>query len=119
MSNLLCVPDRNQCDGQDDCGDGDASASQIFRLVTNVTSRENAPRPPDSHDTNVLTKFHKNWAKHVTRVFTCFYYIHIEKTGPPNGGHVFFTDLDYFRTRPKYQLKRPPEKLCETEISQT
>ncbi|KAH3731021.1 hypothetical protein DPMN_057026 [Dreissena polymorpha] len=41
-------------------------------------------------ETNVLTKFHENWAKHVTsRVFTCFHNIHIEKNAPPTGGHVF------------------------------
>ncbi|KAH3797611.1 hypothetical protein DPMN_151195 [Dreissena polymorpha] len=41
-------------------------------------------------ETNVLTKFHENWAKNVTsRVFTCFHYIHIEKNAPPTGGHVF------------------------------
>ncbi|KAH3792042.1 hypothetical protein DPMN_145531 [Dreissena polymorpha] len=41
-------------------------------------------------ETNVLTKFHENWAKNVTsRVFTCFHYIHIEKYDPPTGGHVF------------------------------
>ncbi|KAH3873375.1 hypothetical protein DPMN_036609 [Dreissena polymorpha] len=40
--------------------------------------------------THVLTKFHKDWTKNVTsRVFTCFHYIHIKKTGPPPGGHVF------------------------------
>ncbi|KAH3858164.1 hypothetical protein DPMN_100784 [Dreissena polymorpha] len=40
--------------------------------------------------TNVLTKFHENWAKNVTsRVFTCLHYIHIEKNAPPIGGHVF------------------------------
>ncbi|KAH3807193.1 hypothetical protein DPMN_135526 [Dreissena polymorpha] len=48
---------------------------------------------------NIFTKFHENWAKNVTsRVFTCFHYIHIEKNAPPTGGHVFFTDLDLFRT---------------------
>ncbi|KAH3848130.1 hypothetical protein DPMN_090480 [Dreissena polymorpha] len=41
-------------------------------------------------ETNVLTKFHENWAKNVTsRVSTCFHYIHIEKNAPPTGGHVF------------------------------
>ncbi|KAH3817289.1 hypothetical protein DPMN_118822 [Dreissena polymorpha] len=41
-------------------------------------------------ETNVLTKFHENWAKNVTsRLFTCFHYIHIEKNAPPTGGHVF------------------------------
>ncbi|KAH3853341.1 hypothetical protein DPMN_095863 [Dreissena polymorpha] len=40
--------------------------------------------------THVLTKFHEDWTKNVTsRVFTCFHYIHIEKTAPPPGGHVF------------------------------
>ncbi|KAH3700959.1 hypothetical protein DPMN_075941 [Dreissena polymorpha] len=52
----------------------------IFKLATNGTSRE----------TNLLTKFHEDLTKNVTsRVFTCFYYIHIEKTAPPPGGHVF------------------------------
>ncbi|KAH3728015.1 hypothetical protein DPMN_053960 [Dreissena polymorpha] len=33
---------------------------------------------------------HEIWAKNVTsRVFTCFHYIHIDKTAPPTGGHVF------------------------------
>ncbi|KAH3824771.1 hypothetical protein DPMN_126624 [Dreissena polymorpha] len=41
-------------------------------------------------ETNVLTKFHENWAKKVTsRVFTCFHYIHIEKIAPPTCGHFF------------------------------
>ncbi|KAH3715185.1 hypothetical protein DPMN_057891 [Dreissena polymorpha] len=40
-------------------------------------------------ETNVLSKFHENWAKNVTStVFTCLY-IHIEKNAPPTGGHVF------------------------------
>ncbi|KAH3784363.1 hypothetical protein DPMN_162317 [Dreissena polymorpha] len=70
----------------------------------NVTSK-NCP-PPGSHiiqltgtifevnshikETNVLTKFNENWVKNVTsKVFTYFYYIHIEKNAPPTGGHVF------------------------------
>ncbi|KAH3885553.1 hypothetical protein DPMN_009548 [Dreissena polymorpha] len=59
---------------------------------------------PNIHKTNVLTKFHDDWTKNVTsrekdpgghaknvsyRLFTCFHYIHIEKTAPPPGGHVF------------------------------
>ncbi|KAH3704657.1 hypothetical protein DPMN_079716 [Dreissena polymorpha] len=41
-------------------------------------------------ETNVLTKFHQNWAKIVTsRMFTCFHNIHIEKNAPPTGDHVF------------------------------
>ncbi|KAH3881958.1 hypothetical protein DPMN_005886 [Dreissena polymorpha] len=73
----------------------------------------------NSHETNVLTKFHENWAKKVTsRVFTCFHYInktnvltnfhddwakivtsivftsHViqlteTKNAPPTGGHVY------------------------------
>ncbi|KAH3704986.1 hypothetical protein DPMN_080048 [Dreissena polymorpha] len=40
--------------------------------------------------THVLTKIHEDWIKNVTsRVFTCFHYIHIEKTAPTPGGHVF------------------------------
>ncbi|KAH3698094.1 hypothetical protein DPMN_085611 [Dreissena polymorpha] len=40
--------------------------------------------------THVLIKFHEHWTKNVTsRGFTCFHYIHIEKTAPPPGGHVF------------------------------
>ncbi|KAH3815927.1 hypothetical protein DPMN_144465 [Dreissena polymorpha] len=39
-------------------------------------------------ETNVLTKFHEDWTQNVTSgVFTCFHYIHIEKTAPPSGGH--------------------------------
>ncbi|KAH3727982.1 hypothetical protein DPMN_053928 [Dreissena polymorpha] len=68
--------------------------------------RKTAPPRPGSHviqlkgtifelnshikKTNVLTKFHENWAKNVTsRVFTCFHYIYIEKNAPLAGGHVF------------------------------
>ncbi|KAH3862150.1 hypothetical protein DPMN_025114 [Dreissena polymorpha] len=41
-------------------------------------------------ETNVLSKFHENWAKNMTStVFTCFHHIHIEKNAPPTGGHVF------------------------------
>ncbi|KAH3817293.1 hypothetical protein DPMN_118826 [Dreissena polymorpha] len=87
----------------------------------NETSRENAPPPPGGHKTapptgshvfftdlnhfqtrdinktNVLTKFHDDWAKIVTsRVFTRYLYrrtpptAHIETpNAPPPGGHVF------------------------------
>ncbi|KAH3890010.1 hypothetical protein DPMN_014077 [Dreissena polymorpha] len=39
---------------------------------------------------NVLTnKCHEDWEKNASsRLFTCFHYIHIEKTAPPPGGHV-------------------------------
>ncbi|KAH3727465.1 hypothetical protein DPMN_053401 [Dreissena polymorpha] len=42
----------------------------IFELVQEINK------------TNVLTNFHDDWAKIVTRVFT-------RKTAPPTGGHVF------------------------------
>ncbi|KAH3698258.1 hypothetical protein DPMN_085777 [Dreissena polymorpha] len=35
-------------------------------------------------------QFHKDWANNVSsRLFTCFHCIHIEKTTPPLGDHVF------------------------------
>ncbi|KAH3786568.1 hypothetical protein DPMN_164675 [Dreissena polymorpha] len=60
----------------------------IFQLVRDIhiTNAKNVT----SRETNVLTKFHEDWTKNVTsRVFTCFHYIHIEKTAPPPGSHVF------------------------------
>ncbi|KAH3715161.1 hypothetical protein DPMN_057867 [Dreissena polymorpha] len=53
------------------------------------TQKKNCPTP-SSHETNVLSNFHENWAKKVTStVFTWFQYTHIEKNAPPTGGHVF------------------------------
>ncbi|KAH3846783.1 hypothetical protein DPMN_089090 [Dreissena polymorpha] len=52
-------------------------------------------------ETNVLTKFHEDWNKNVTsRVFTCFHCIHIEKTAPPPGGHVFSPIWTIFKLVP-------------------
>ncbi|KAH3769954.1 hypothetical protein DPMN_171233 [Dreissena polymorpha] len=97
--------------------DGAGSIVARYREVAaevnanNVTSRANDPPPSGGHvflpirtifelnrhiqkthttqETNVLTKFHEDWAKYVSyRLFTCFHYIHIEKTAPPPGGHV-------------------------------
>ncbi|KAH3778567.1 hypothetical protein DPMN_180034 [Dreissena polymorpha] len=46
-------------------------------------------------ETNVLSKFHENWAKNVTStIFTCFHYIHRQKNAPPTGG------LFFHRSRP-------------------
>ncbi|KAH3690314.1 hypothetical protein DPMN_191084 [Dreissena polymorpha] len=53
-----------------------------------------------SHVDQNLTKFHEDWTINVAslvltrlsffnRLFTCFHYIHIEKTVPPPGSHVF------------------------------
>ncbi|KAH3783303.1 hypothetical protein DPMN_161238 [Dreissena polymorpha] len=65
-----------------------------------VTSRVKM-QPPDNHETNVRTKFHENWAKNVTsRVFTCCHDIHIEKTAPPTGGHVFSSIWTIFELVP-------------------
>ncbi|KAH3799471.1 hypothetical protein DPMN_153079, partial [Dreissena polymorpha] len=66
--------------------------------------RKNAPAL-DSHvfqaNTNLLTKFYEDWTINVAsrvltrlsffniRLFKCFHYIHIEKTAPLPGGHVF------------------------------
>ncbi|KAH3776337.1 hypothetical protein DPMN_177759 [Dreissena polymorpha] len=37
-----------------------------------------------------MSKLHEDWTKNVSsRLFTCFHYIHINKTAPPPGGHVF------------------------------
>ncbi|KAH3817188.1 hypothetical protein DPMN_118718 [Dreissena polymorpha] len=61
--------------------------------------------------TNVLTKFHENWAKNVTaRVFTCFHYVHIEKTTTPTGGHVFSPIWTIFK------LVRDINKTNETNV---
>ncbi|KAH3749368.1 hypothetical protein DPMN_183865 [Dreissena polymorpha] len=82
----------------------------IFKLnqdihKTNLWTKKKTP-PPSGHvflliqtifelncriqETNVLIKFHKDWAKNVSsRLFTCFHNIHIEKTAPSPGGHVF------------------------------
>ncbi|KAH3778355.1 hypothetical protein DPMN_179810 [Dreissena polymorpha] len=93
------------------------------RVFTRKTSPP--PPPPGSHviqltgtilelnshikETNVLTKFHENWAKNVTsKVITCFHYIHIEKNSPPTGSHVFYTGLDHFGTLFTRKTAPPP-----------
>ncbi|KAH3833101.1 hypothetical protein DPMN_106402 [Dreissena polymorpha] len=80
--------------------------SRVFKAFFYYINIRKLPPPPGSHvikltgtifklnshikETNVLTKFHENWAKILTsRVFTCFHYIHIEKNAPPTGTHVF------------------------------
>ncbi|KAH3698647.1 hypothetical protein DPMN_086192 [Dreissena polymorpha] len=50
-------------------------------------------------ETNVLTKFHKSWAKNVSyRLFTCFHYIHISKHCPIPWRPCFSNVHDYFQT---------------------
>ncbi|KAH3833245.1 hypothetical protein DPMN_106550 [Dreissena polymorpha] len=69
----------------------------IFELIqyiigTNLQTKFHDDRKINvtSRKTHVLTKFHEHWTKNVTsRGFTCFHYIHIEKTAPPPDGHVF------------------------------
>ncbi|KAH3887888.1 hypothetical protein DPMN_011910 [Dreissena polymorpha] len=57
----------------------------LISRVDNIADKQCIPDEPCINpryqETNVLTKFHE--------VFTCFHYIHIEKTAPPPGGHVF------------------------------
>ncbi|KAH3695959.1 hypothetical protein DPMN_083418 [Dreissena polymorpha] len=63
---------------------------QLTRTIFELNSR--------IKETNVLSKFHENWAKNVTfTVFTCFHYIHIEKNAPPTGGHVFSPVMTIFK----------------------
>ncbi|KAH3749659.1 hypothetical protein DPMN_184160 [Dreissena polymorpha] len=60
----------------------------VFPLITTIFKPVRAIHI--TNETNVLTKFHKDLTKNITsRVFTCFHYMHIEKTAPPTGGHVF------------------------------
>ncbi|KAH3786795.1 hypothetical protein DPMN_164906 [Dreissena polymorpha] len=67
------------------------------KLNISTLCSENCP-PPSSHETNVLRKFHENWAKNVTStVFTYFHYIHIEKNAPPTGGYVFSLNPTIFK----------------------
>ncbi|KAH3887472.1 hypothetical protein DPMN_011489 [Dreissena polymorpha] len=71
------------------------SIKTIFELNLWSRSLTKVNRSRDGYElcnfeTNVLTKFHEDWAKNVSyKLFTCFHYIHIEKTAPPPGGHVF------------------------------
>ncbi|KAH3721313.1 hypothetical protein DPMN_064233 [Dreissena polymorpha] len=73
-------------------------------------------------ETNVLIKFHENWAKSVTsRVFTCFHYIHIEKNAPPSGGHVFSPIWTIFKlvrdiNKTNQKMKHPPPGSHETNV---
>ncbi|KAH3844774.1 hypothetical protein DPMN_087036 [Dreissena polymorpha] len=92
---------------------GDELNKKAKMALLRSLERKNCP-PPSSYviqltgtifelnsrikETNVLSKFHENWAKNVTStVFTCFHYIHTvkpefsggQKNAPPTGGHVF------------------------------
>ncbi|KAH3716232.1 hypothetical protein DPMN_058951 [Dreissena polymorpha] len=70
------------------------------------------PENQETRKTNVLTKFHEDWAKNVSsRLFTCFHYIHIEKTAPSPGGHVFppiMTIFKLVRDSYKFDKTAPP-----------
>ncbi|KAH3721457.1 hypothetical protein DPMN_064384 [Dreissena polymorpha] len=93
------------------CGHVCPLITTIFKLVRDIhipnrVHKEKDPPPPGGHvflpirtfskstivsrKTNVLTKFHEDWAKIVSsRLCTCFQYMHIEKTAATPGGHVF------------------------------
>ncbi|KAH3729801.1 hypothetical protein DPMN_055779 [Dreissena polymorpha] len=68
-----------------------------LNVAARVLTRKNSPplaamknAPPLGKNTCSDQKFHEDWTTNVTsRVFTCFHYIHIEKTAPPLCGHVF------------------------------
>ncbi|KAH3725731.1 hypothetical protein DPMN_051580 [Dreissena polymorpha] len=60
-------------------------------------------------ETNVLSKFHENWAKNVTSsVFKCFHFIHIKKNAPPTGGHVFSPISTIFKLVRDIKKTAPP-----------
>ena len=58
----------------------------------------------NTQDTNVLTKFHEDWATELnkTRVLTRFYYSRIRKNAPPHWKPRFSNKHNYFRTYPRY-----------------
>ncbi|KAH3882273.1 hypothetical protein DPMN_006207 [Dreissena polymorpha] len=60
-------------------------------LKTNVLTKKTALYPwKPCQRTGTIFELNSHWTINVTsRVFTCFHNIHIEKTAPPPGGHVF------------------------------
>ncbi|KAH3843697.1 hypothetical protein DPMN_117225 [Dreissena polymorpha] len=85
------------------------------QATDNEVPAEKEPPPPGAHvflpirtivklncrikETNVLTNFHKAWAKNVSyRLFTCFHYIHIENTVPTPWRPCFSNVHDYSQT---------------------
>ncbi|KAH3734388.1 hypothetical protein DPMN_040828 [Dreissena polymorpha] len=45
-----------------------------------------------------MSKFHEDWGKNVSsRLFTCCQYMHIKKTAPLPGGHVFSLIMTIFK----------------------
>ncbi|KAH3772671.1 hypothetical protein DPMN_174013 [Dreissena polymorpha] len=65
----------------------------------------------DIIETNLLTKFHEDWTINVaSRVLT-------RKISPPPGGHVFFTNLDPFRTRKDCDFTRNTAPLPGFRLS--
>ncbi|KAH3819470.1 hypothetical protein DPMN_121207 [Dreissena polymorpha] len=79
---IIWKPPGGRTDRQTDRPTDISHVIQLTRTIFELNSR--------IKETNVLSKFHENWAKNVTStVFTCFHYIHIEKNAPPTGSHVF------------------------------
>ncbi|KAH3892813.1 hypothetical protein DPMN_016943 [Dreissena polymorpha] len=56
--------------------------SRVFTSFYYIHKEKTVPPPGDINETNVLTKFHDDWAKFVTsRVLT-------QKSAPPPGSHL-------------------------------
>ncbi|KAH3877387.1 hypothetical protein DPMN_001252 [Dreissena polymorpha] len=78
---------------------------QLTRTIFELNSR--------IKETNVLSKFHENWAKNVTStVFTCFHYIHIEKNAPATRGHVFLPIPTIFKLVRDINKTNPNRENC-------
>ncbi|KAH3897903.1 hypothetical protein DPMN_022099 [Dreissena polymorpha] len=86
---------------------------QVFPLITTIIKLVR-----DIHitnETNVLTKFHEDWSNNVSsRLFRCFYNIHIEKTALPPGGHVFPPIITFFIDEQNVtsRVKKTPWRPC-------
>ncbi|KAH3846168.1 hypothetical protein DPMN_088466 [Dreissena polymorpha] len=77
------------------CFSTDHEFTTIFKLVqhinkTNVLTKFNNDWPTDVTLRVKMAPWLSYWAKNVSsRLFTCFNYIHKEKSASPPGGHVF------------------------------
>ncbi|KAH3883089.1 hypothetical protein DPMN_007039 [Dreissena polymorpha] len=63
----------------------------IYKIDTCFFTNPNVFQTQPTYPGNKCSdKVHEDLTTNVTsRVFTCFHYIHREKTAPPPGGHVF------------------------------
>ncbi|KAH3754608.1 hypothetical protein DPMN_189288 [Dreissena polymorpha] len=103
-------------DPRQNCPPHSSHAIQLTGTIFKLNSR--------IKETNVLGKFHENWAKNVNsttdqqtgqKQYVPHYYSGGHKNAPPTGGHknapptgrpCFFTDLDHFRTRLRHQMNQ-------------